>query len=113
MYESDVCACVCAKSLQSLRLPGPQPAKFLCPWDSPGKNTGVGCHALLQGIFSIQGWNPCLWHLLHWQAGSLTLVPPGKPMALAEKKPKHYTQHLITQYLCSLLYLQNENMAFT
>ena len=25
--------------------------RFLCPWDSPGKNTGVGCHALLQGIF--------------------------------------------------------------
>ena len=28
-----------------------QPARLLCPWDSPGKNTGVGCHALLQGIF--------------------------------------------------------------
>ena len=28
-----------------------EPAKLLCPWDSPGKNTGVGCHALLQGIF--------------------------------------------------------------
>ena len=27
----------------------------LCPWDSPGKNTGVGCHALLQGIFTTQG----------------------------------------------------------
>ena len=32
-----------------------QPARFLSPWASPGKNTGVGCHALLQGIFSIQG----------------------------------------------------------
>ena len=30
--------------------------------DSPGKNTGVGCHALLQGIFLIQGSNPCLLH---------------------------------------------------
>ena len=28
-----------------------QPTRLLCPWDSPGKNTGVGCHALLQGIF--------------------------------------------------------------
>ena len=27
-------------------------------WDSPGKNTGVGCHALLQGIFRTQGSNP-------------------------------------------------------
>ena len=37
-----------------------------CPWDSPGKNTGVGCRALLQGIFPTQGSNPCLLHLLHW-----------------------------------------------
>ena len=28
-----------------------QPTRLPCPWDSPGKNTGVGCHALLQGIF--------------------------------------------------------------
>ena len=33
--------------------------------DSPGKNTGVGCHALLQGIFLIQGLNPSLLCLLH------------------------------------------------
>ena len=33
-----------------------------CPWDSPGKNTGVGCHALLQGIFLTQGSNPGLLH---------------------------------------------------
>ena len=40
----------------------------------------VGCHALLQGIFSTLGLNLCLLHLLHRQAGSLPLVPPGKPM---------------------------------
>ena len=34
-------------------------------WDSLGKNTGVGCYALLQGIFLTQGQNPCLLHLLH------------------------------------------------
>ena len=34
----------------------------LCPWDSPGKNTGMGWHALLQGIFSTQGLNPGLLH---------------------------------------------------
>ena len=32
----------------SLRYHGPWPAKLLCPWDSPGKNTGIGCHFLLQ-----------------------------------------------------------------
>ena len=42
--------------------------------DSPGKNTGVGCHTLLQGIFPTQGKNSSLLSLLHWQVGSLPLV---------------------------------------
>ena len=42
--------------------------------DSPGKNTGVGCHALLQGILPTQESNPCL---LHWQASSLLLSHGG------------------------------------
>ena len=54
---------------------GLQPARLLCPWDSPGKNTGVGCHALLQGIFQTQGLNPGLPQL---QADSLLSEPPGK-----------------------------------
>ena len=44
-------------------------------WDFPGKNTGVGCYFLLQGIFQTQGSNP---RLLHWQADSFTTKPPGK-----------------------------------
>ena len=51
--------------------------------DSPGKNTGVGWHGLLQGIFPTQGWNPCLLRLLHWQAGSLPLVLPEKPSTVS------------------------------
>ena len=43
-----------------------------------GKNTGVGCHFLFQGIFLTQGSNQCLWHLLQWQADSLPLVPLNK-----------------------------------
>ena len=39
-----------------------QPARFLCPWIFPGKNTGMGCHCLLQGIFLTQGSNPGLLH---------------------------------------------------
>ena len=46
---------------------------------SPGKNTGVGCHFLLQGIFLTQGLNPGLLHLLHWRVCSLPLAPLGKP----------------------------------
>ena len=42
--------------------------RLLCPWASPGNNTGVGCHALLQGIFPPQGSKRSL---LHWQADSL------------------------------------------
>ena len=53
----------------SLRPHGLQPARLLCPWDSPGKNTGVGSHALLQGIFLNQRSNPgllhCRWILNH------------------------------------------------
>ena len=62
----------------SLPLYGLKPTRFLCPWDCPGKNTRVGCHALHQGIFPTQGLNYHLLHLLHWQVGSLPLVPPGK-----------------------------------
>ena len=44
--------------------------------DSPGENTGVGWHALLQGILWIQGSNVHLLCPLHWQVGSLPPVPP-------------------------------------
>ena len=69
----------CAKLPQlclTLQTYGPQPAMLLCPGGFPGKNTGDGCHFLLQGIFLTQGLNLCL---LHWQASSLPLTPPGKP----------------------------------
>ena len=45
------------------------------PWDSLGKDTGIGCHALLQGIFLTHGLNPCLRHLLYWQVDSLSRAP--------------------------------------
>ena len=46
----------------SWQSPGLQPARPPCRWDPPGKNTGVGCHALLQGIFPNQRLNPGLPH---------------------------------------------------
>ena len=54
-----------------------------CPWDFPGKNTGVSCHFLLQGIFTSQGSNPCLLCLLHWQVDSLPPSHLGSPVFLA------------------------------
>ena len=52
---------------------GLQATGLTCPCDSPGKNTGVGCHALLQGIFPIQGSDPCLPRFLFG-----CLVIPGE-----------------------------------
>ena len=59
----------------------------LCSWDSPGKNTGVGCHSLLQGIFPTQGSSlrllRCRWILYHWaswepgMAGRVLTCLPG------------------------------------
>ena len=56
------------------------PGTVVCQatWDSPGKNTRVNCHFLLQGIFLTQGLNLCLLRFLNWQAGSLPPAPPGK-----------------------------------
>ena len=48
------------------------PARLRSPWNSPDKNTGVGCHFLVQGIFLTQGLNSqCLLKLLNWQVKSL------------------------------------------
>ena len=58
----------------SLQSHGLQPAKLLCPWEFPGKNTGVGCHSLLQGIFPTQGIKPASPALA---GGFFTSEPPG------------------------------------
>ena len=65
-----------AKSfLSCLTLGDPmEPTRLFCPLDFPGKNTGVGYHVLLQGIFLTQGSNMCL---LHRQADSLPLSHLG------------------------------------
>ena len=47
--------------------------QLLCPWDSPGKDTGMGCHFLLLGTFLTQGLNLHFLCLLYWQADSLPL----------------------------------------
>ena len=59
-----------------------EPAKLLCPWDFPAKNTGESSYFLLQGIFLTQGLNlgllHCRWSLA-LKADSLPTEPPGKP----------------------------------
>ena len=59
-----VCARACALLCLTLQTHGLKHSRLLCPWNFPGKNTGVGCHFLLQGIISTQGWNLCFRRLL-------------------------------------------------
>ena len=70
------CYCLVAQSCLTLQSHGLQSTRLLCPWDFPGKNAGVGCHFLLQGIFPTPGSN---LHLLLWQADSLLLSHLGSP----------------------------------
>ena len=87
---------------------------LFCPGDSPGKNTGVGCHALLQGIFPNQGSNLCLLCLLHWQLRFfLPLTPPGKlqghihfPINQTKTLPGSPSHHTIKEMSLDLLELQ-------
>ena len=73
------------------------PNRLLCSWDLPGQITGVGCHALLQGIFPTQGLKPCLLDLLHWQAGSLPLCHVGRVVnATSIRVNRPYTVYQMT-----------------
>ena len=86
MWRDRICKsmCACSAVADSVRPRGLWPARLLHPWDSPGKNTGVGFHSPLQGIFPTQGLNMCLLCPLHWQGGSLPLMPHGKPSTYYE-----------------------------
>ena len=55
-----------------------QSARLLCPWDSPGRNTGVGCHFLLQRDIARPGIEPMSPALA---GGFFTSEPPGKPLS--------------------------------
>ena len=57
----------------SLQPHGLQPARLLCPWDSPGNSTGVGCHA--RGSSQHRDQTQVSYIYLHWQAGSSPLAP--------------------------------------
>ena len=69
-----------------LRPRGLQPARLLCQWDSPGKNTGVDCESVRRHARVCEDlpdpWieTASLLRLLHWQESSLSLVPPYIPI---------------------------------
>ena len=72
--SKNVCVCVCVGvcilvSQSCPTLCNPMRPRLLCPWNSPGKNTGVGCHSLLQGIFLNQAmlsWFLFVYLFLAW-----------------------------------------------
>ena len=72
------------------------------PWDFPGRNTGVGCHFLLQGIFPIQGLNPCV---LHWQAEFLPLSNQASPFYTIYQNKSQMVRagfYLLSRVLCPI-----------
>ena len=87
------------KSCLTLSRPhGLKSARLLSPWEFPGKNIGVGCHFLLQGIILTQGLNLSLLNLLHWQANSLPLNHQGKPIKSSSYFIRAYKAKLIRHF---------------
>ena len=101
------CMHACSVTQSCPTLCDPMDARLLCPWNFQGKNTGAGCHLLLQGIFPTQGLNLRLLHLLHWHVDSLPLVPPEKhtlyhPCSQTRQPDSSFppTPHPIKKRLC-------------
>ena len=87
-----MCVCVSHSVVSNSLWPhGLQPTMLLCPWNSAGRNTGVGCHFLLQGIFPTQGSKPglphCRWILyqLRHQGSPLTLSSLSKNLPVMQE----------------------------
>ena len=100
--------CLVSQSCPTLQLHGLWLTRILCPWDFPGKNTGVGCHFLFQRLFLTQGSIPCLLHLLPSQEDSLLLSHLGSPTKLRDthKNSKYFTIFKITlAFLLIALYI--------
>ena len=87
-----LCVLSCSVVCNSLRPPGLQPARLLCRGKSSGKNTAVGCHALLQGIFWPRDWT---WVYLIVD-GFFTIGAP-------REAHRHYRQHLTYTFYLVLM----------
>ena len=99
--EIILCCFLFAKLCPTLLwLEGLKPARLLCSWSFPGKDTGVGCHFLFEGIFLSQGPNLCL---LHWQVSSLPLSHLGSPHLEKHNNSNNKTNtslEMLTLILC-------------
>ena len=99
-HGTHVC-CVASVISDSLQPYGLQSSRLLCPQDSPGKNTGVAAISSSRGSSRPRD-QTCISCLLHWQVGSLPLVPPGKPLPW-------YSSHLYSYYIVRSILFQRNN----
>ena len=81
---------------------GLYPARLLCPWNFPDKNTGVGYHSVLQGILPTQELNPSL---LHCRQILYPLSHPRKNL-IAKKGKENFKDYKSTFYLLELKNIQ-------
>ena len=88
--KNPVTCCVCVYVISCVWFfTTPWTARLLYPWKFLSKTTGMSCHFLFQGIFLTQWSNPCLLHLLHWQADSLPLCHQGNMWLVASVYSVH------------------------
>ena len=92
-----VCVCVCVLScsvmFDSLKLHELQLVRLLCPRNFLGKNIGVDCHFLLQGIIPTEGSNLYLLCLLHWKVDSVLYAIWEAPVLLVNIFNNHTDNH--------------------
>ena len=105
LLKISVCVCACVLSCFScVRLVTLWTVGLLSPWDSPGKNTRVSCHALLQGIFQNQESNLSLLHCRWFLNGLSHQESPLKPSRIW--KIMIWSQFLRMTWIWMLLYLK-------
>ena len=100
----------CSVMSTSLKPHGLQSTRLLCPWASPSKNTGVGCHFLLQAIFWTQGSNLGLLHcrqILYCLSHQGSLLRPYCSLLLPRAMICSFIQGVIRTWEASNTYSQN------
>ena len=111
-----VCVCVCVWTLSRVRLfltPWTVAARF-CPWDSPSKNTRVGCHFLIQGIFLTHGSNPSLPYsrqILYHRTASEAMFSTSRKISSVMLQPITLLMHLISKNLSRLSSFKSKSSA--
>ena len=102
--QQSALTCMCAQLLSDawVSVMDCSPSGLLCSWDFPGKNTGVGCHFLLQGIFPTQWLNLSRllsrWILYHWATRETPKCPQEDASASGPCSPSW--EPTVCQFVC-------------